>query len=265
MKRFTETEKWSDPWFRKLPTKLKCFWLYILDQCDCAGAWDSDIESASFHIGESITENEVMDSFNGRIIILDCGKWWVTKFCAYQYKSLSWECIPHKQVIERLSSLGLLEESSLPTIVPVGYAKGSPTLKDKDKDKDKDKEGESEGKLDWEAILAHWNMLAKKHGLPGISKMTDDRKKKYKTRTGQGKTQDEFWRVVERELGRLNDFARGDSDRSWIMNFDFIIRSEASFTKFSEGAYSEKKAAIKTNTRPPKNLGAQTEKGVEGK
>jgi len=52
VKRFTETTKWLDPWFRKLPAKVKIFWMYLIDSCDNAGFWIVDFELASFLIGE---------------------------------------------------------------------------------------------------------------------------------------------------------------------------------------------------------------------
>jgi hypothetical protein len=37
LKRFTETTKWADPWFRKLPLRLKSLWHWLCDTCDMAG------------------------------------------------------------------------------------------------------------------------------------------------------------------------------------------------------------------------------------
>jgi hypothetical protein len=53
-KRFTDSEKWNRPWFRKLPTKYKLLWLYILDHCDMSGVWYVDFELASMMIGEPV-------------------------------------------------------------------------------------------------------------------------------------------------------------------------------------------------------------------
>jgi hypothetical protein len=51
MKRFTETEKWSDPWFRSLSAVEKCLFVYCLDKCNNAGFIEIDIELWSFHLG----------------------------------------------------------------------------------------------------------------------------------------------------------------------------------------------------------------------
>ena len=51
MKRFTETNKWEDPWFRKLKPEMKLLWSWLLDSCDNAGIIDADIELAAFQIG----------------------------------------------------------------------------------------------------------------------------------------------------------------------------------------------------------------------
>lgn len=59
MKRFTETSKWNDPWYRKLSCKHKAFWQFICDGCDNAGVWKIDYELASFQIGEVINEADI--------------------------------------------------------------------------------------------------------------------------------------------------------------------------------------------------------------
>lgn len=130
MKRFTDTEKWFDPWFRKLPLKFKTFWSYICDRCDNAGVWKPDVELASILIGEvQLTEQEILTVFNGRIEVLKNGSWWIKKFIPFQFGELKPECRPHQAVAL------LLEQHGIEYQYPID------TLQDKDKDKDKDKEG----------------------------------------------------------------------------------------------------------------------------
>lgn len=49
MKRFTETSKWDDPWFRGTAGIHKLVFLYVLDRCDNAGFWEVDLECMKFH------------------------------------------------------------------------------------------------------------------------------------------------------------------------------------------------------------------------
>jgi len=72
MKRFTETTKWNDPWYRRLPSKQKNFWQYICDNCNNAGVWKIDFEAASFHVGEIVCMEE-FEAFNegkDRVVVL---------------------------------------------------------------------------------------------------------------------------------------------------------------------------------------------------
>jgi uncharacterized phage protein (TIGR02220 family) len=142
MKRFTATEKWSKPWFRKLAPKLKLFWDYLCDNCDAAGVWIVDLEAAEFYIGETYTEQEVLTVFGDRIHPFDDGKkWWLTGFIEFQYGELSEACKPHKAI------LGQLKRHGIHTLWE-GYTKGIHTLQDKDKDKDKDRGGLGEAPTD---------------------------------------------------------------------------------------------------------------------
>ena len=50
-KRLTATEKWTDVWFRKLSVEAKVLFEFLRDNCDIAGFWEVDLETASFFTG----------------------------------------------------------------------------------------------------------------------------------------------------------------------------------------------------------------------
>lgn len=111
MKRFTETTKWSDPWFYKLPSRHKLFWLFILDNCNCAGVWNVNIDLASSFVGEALDQAELLKVFKDRIEDLGDGYWWVVKFVAFQHKTIS-EHNPHgRAVIDKLREHSLYERA----------------------------------------------------------------------------------------------------------------------------------------------------------
>lgn len=137
-KRFTETEKWKDKWFRSLRAEFKLAYLYLLDNCDHAGVIDLDEPLAEFQIGNAIDWKEFFAACEGRIARLESGKLFICKFIEYQYGELSEECRGHNPVFLSLKRHNLLK----------GYLKGiqrgQDTDKDKDKDKDKNKEKDKE-------------------------------------------------------------------------------------------------------------------------
>jgi len=136
--RFTDSRKWDDPWFRKLPCKYKAFFIFLLDKCDHAGIWKIDFESAEFHIGEKLDKNEILGIMNSRIIELK-EKWFIPKFINFQYQvssitELNPENRVHKSVIELLKKEGALKGLKLP--LQGCKDKDMDMVKDKDKDKD---------------------------------------------------------------------------------------------------------------------------------
>jgi hypothetical protein len=133
-KRFTEADKWSDPWFRALRSEFKLAWLYILDNCDPAGVIDIDKPLADFQIGNALDWNSFLTHCDGRIETLSNGKWFVVRFVEFQYGELSTECRAHNPVFASLKRNGVFNR------VSKGYPKGIQRVQDKDKDKDKDKE-----------------------------------------------------------------------------------------------------------------------------
>lgn len=131
MKRFTETEKWKDPWFRKLSPKLKCLWSYLCDTCCPAGTFDLDWELASFVVGETVVEDD-LKFFQGRIVKLPNSRRLIIKFISFQYGTLSEDCRAHGTVFKAIS------QNLIPYPYPIDRV--GDTLKDKDQDQDQDKE-----------------------------------------------------------------------------------------------------------------------------
>jgi hypothetical protein len=152
MKRFTETTKWDDPWFRKLPPRLKCLWLFLCDRCDPAGVIDVDYELASFQIGEEMSEADV-GGFKPRVEKLKCGKWWIVQFVGFQYGSLSEDCKAHGPVFTSLASYNLKDR------VSKGYPKGIQSLKEKEKEKDKGVQGDE---IAEKAFLEFWKIYPRR-------------------------------------------------------------------------------------------------------
>ncbi len=107
-KRFTDTDKWKKGFIRNLPTKYKLLWLYILDDCNHAGVWETDFEVASIRIGSKISEKEAIKHFASQIRIFDDGdRWFVPKFIEFQYGELNANSRPHQAVIKLIDKYDL--------------------------------------------------------------------------------------------------------------------------------------------------------------
>ena len=142
----TETTKWADPWFRGLDLKQKAIWLWLLDNCDCAGVVpEIDLGLASFQIGATIEASDLA-VFTGRLE--QCGKgFWVRKFVAFQYGRI--ECNTsskvHQGVMKALGKASIPLPKAMESLsIALPKAINSPKDKDKDKDKDPEKEPEEE-------------------------------------------------------------------------------------------------------------------------
>jgi hypothetical protein len=168
MKRFTETQKWEDPWFRKLKPEMKLLWIWVLDKCDNAGVVEPDIDLASFQIGYTYPM-DTLSEFNERIVNIDADKWFIPKFIAFQYGKLSPDCKAHNPVFSSLEKHNI----NATNLQYKGYAKGINTLKDKDKEKDKEKDNTKSEKLpfDSEEFKTAWDNW-KQHRIEIKKKLT---------------------------------------------------------------------------------------------
>lgn len=83
-KKITVSEKWSDPWFRKLPMDEKLLFMYLCDVCDCAGFVEFDEEIVSFHTGAPLKGLEgALKGLSPKVV--RSGKWlWVVNYIKHQ-------------------------------------------------------------------------------------------------------------------------------------------------------------------------------------
>lgn len=219
-KRFTETEKWKDKWFRGLSSKHKLAYLYLLDNCDHAGVIELDEELADFQIGEPIDWNAFLEAGQNRIVRTSGGKLYIAKFIEYQYGKLSKDCKAHNPVFASLEKHNLLK----------GYLKGIQRVQDKDKDKDKDKDNDKDS-LESQ-VLERWNTL-----MGCRMMMTDSRKASLNARS-QSAFWVENWEVAIERVAK-SDFCKGKNDRGWKADLDFFLKPD-SVVKILEGKYDNR-------------------------
>lgn len=109
-KRFTDSDKWKKPWFRRLKPVHKCFWSYVLDNCTNAGIWEVDFELASIHVGEEVNAMDAMEIFRKQYFPFALGRrWFIVDFVEYQYGDLKTSSNAHVAVINALKKHGLYE------------------------------------------------------------------------------------------------------------------------------------------------------------
>lgn len=181
-KRFTDTNKYRKKFFRSLPGAYKLLWDFLYHDCDNAGIWIVDFETAQIYVGKDmpIAYGEAEARFNNdevRVIPFDNNKkWFIPSFITFQYGKLSEKNRAHVNVINILQKFNLLTDDLSPItelLKPLCQkAKGDKDMdkdmemeKDKEKDKEKEKEEEKEKKPpiismpfngDFEIIWGEW-------------------------------------------------------------------------------------------------------------
>lgn len=83
-KRFTETEKWKDKWFRQLKTSEKFLFIYLIENCDIAGFIEVDLGFWSYQTG--LEEYKIEGALKGlERSVKGAGEWvWVKNFLKHQ-------------------------------------------------------------------------------------------------------------------------------------------------------------------------------------
>ncbi len=106
-KRFTDTEKWKDAWFRSLSLPYQHLWLFLLDYCNNAGIFEWDMDVFRFHIKGELKEEDIDHIFEKKITFLSGNKFIINKFMQFQQGSLSPNSAPHREILRILRDEGL--------------------------------------------------------------------------------------------------------------------------------------------------------------
>lgn len=104
MKRFTETDKWKDVWFRELTAPQKLLFIYVIENCNNAGFYEEDMEMMKLQIG--MASNHIEGAYKGltRGLIRASGWCWVKNFLKHQKNDELNESNPaHRQIIRLLA------------------------------------------------------------------------------------------------------------------------------------------------------------------
>jgi hypothetical protein len=124
MRRFTETNKWDDPWFRDLPGVHKLVFLYIIDRCNNAGFWEVDMAGMQFHT--KLEDKHLQGALKGlaRGIEGADGWVWVKNFLKHQKNDVLNELNPaHRQIISLIKDQ-ILRFPKSNSSIPEGACKG---------------------------------------------------------------------------------------------------------------------------------------------
>ena len=118
MRRWTETTKWQDRWFRRLVPTSKLFYLYLLDECDEAGVWEIDFDLFAVMSGISISPESLIEDLGNRIQVLEGEQILVRKFLPYQQpKGLQAHVPLHQKIQRRLDVHGLVYDEGRVSLV----------------------------------------------------------------------------------------------------------------------------------------------------
>lgn len=140
MRRFTDTLKWDDSWFRNLPGCHKLVFLYVVDRCNNAGFWEVDEDAICWHT--KIEPKHLEGAWKGldRGIKGASGWIWVRRFLHHQKNEPLNALNPaHKQIIslvveqrERFKNCQEFQEfvgAYKGLLSPIGTGKGNGTGK----------------------------------------------------------------------------------------------------------------------------------------
>lgn len=129
-RRFTVTEKWTqDKWFMELSAPAKLMFIFLYENCDCAGFWEINIKEAAYRI--ALNEETVYQAFKDieKCYVRDDRFCVIVSFLHHQRNlPLNPENKAHIGILNRLISHPGLYESLKIRWESKGYIQGERTL-----------------------------------------------------------------------------------------------------------------------------------------
>ena len=211
-KRFSETDKWDDVWFRQLLPASKLTFLFMCDRCDMAGFYELDMEDIAFRT--KMPEADILGAIEGlnRGLIRKGDVIWLRNFLRHQKNlPLNPDNNAHKHIIYRIS-LRVLEFPEIPSLIGADKGLFSPIGKGRGKGKGNDKgkgrgggEGEGEGNTPEMVRIGSW------FGRRPTTRWSDKEEKAYKAlQPIPPDDLDEMHEFYTRDLTGCKDFRRHD-------------------------------------------------------
>jgi len=247
-----KTEMWNDTWFWKQDIYHKAIWMFFLSNpiVNIGGALRIApgilASYCSMEIDKAI---EVLDSLMnmGKIVHWD-NYVYVLNWAKYHSYNPN-TAISAKVIVDALpAEIHALVRGTAGVSQPLG--RGSDAHKSKsnsnssnksnrDIDTNNTKSNTSEKEtIDWKLVMEKWNEIAGRFSnIKAISKLSDSRKLKYKTRLKAGL---DFLKTYPVIVERISDssFLKGEKT-NWALDFKFLFRSDDTFLKVIEGGFDD--------------------------
>ena len=131
-KRFTDTEKYKDPWFRRLEPKIKILFLFMCDDCNHAGIWKENFDLFKLMYGFDVTHEDML-KLGDKVLRINEETYLIQSFIKFQYGNLNPNNKAHYGVIRALNYLGIdyqqyiapLKELARCTGIGIGNGEGT--------------------------------------------------------------------------------------------------------------------------------------------
>lgn len=111
-KRYTDTNKWKDSWFKSLSLKAKLAWVYLCDDCDHSGIWIIDYEVMSLRLGITINDTILTELIGDKLVKLSSESIFIPSFFNFQYGESKDTFNAKVSAIKVLKSYGLIDEAN---------------------------------------------------------------------------------------------------------------------------------------------------------
>lgn len=113
MKKLCDQAWFDERWFCSFKPQFKLAWMYIWMRSDLVGVWDPNLELANFQLSHEIKWEEFLKENQERIKVLGNGKWWLMKYCPFQFGDFSPTSRVHQAAKRTLNGHGISDEDSL--------------------------------------------------------------------------------------------------------------------------------------------------------